>query len=38
MPIFKNELKTVFDHGGVPSFNEFYNIGIFYWKMIYKGL
>lgn len=37
MPIFKNELKTVFDHGGVPSFNEFYNIGIFYWKMIYKG-
>ena len=37
MPIFKNELKTVFDHGGVPSFNEFYNLGIFYWKMIYKG-
>lgn len=31
------EYKTVFDLQGVPSFNEFYNIGIFPWKLLYKG-
>jgi A118 family predicted phage portal protein len=31
------EYKTVFDLAGVPSFSEFYNFGIFIWKMLYKG-
>lgn len=31
------EYKTVFDLGGVPSFKQFYDAGIFLWKMIYKG-
>ena len=29
--------KTIFDLGGVPSFAQFYDFGIFIWKMIYKG-
>lgn len=37
MPIFKNELKNVFEVDGVPSFNEFYNVGMYPWKMVYKG-
>jgi A118 family predicted phage portal protein len=31
------EFKTVFELGGVPAFNEFYEFGIFIWKWIYKG-
>lgn len=31
------EYKTVFELGGVPSFAEFYDFGIFLWKQIYKG-
>ena len=31
------EFKSIFDLDGVPSFNTFYNIGIFPWKFIYKG-
>lgn len=30
--------KTVFELSGVPAFNEFYNIGIFVWKWLYRGL
>lgn len=37
MPILQNELKSVFEVNGVPSFNEFYNIGMYPWKMVYKG-
>ena len=31
------EFKDIFEIGGVPSFNEFYNFGILPWKMLYKG-
>ena len=31
------EYKTVFELSGVPSFAQFYNFGIFVWKMLYKG-
>jgi A118 family predicted phage portal protein len=31
------EYKTIFDLGGVPSFAQFYDFGIFVWKMIYRG-
>lgn len=37
MPIIKNSLKSVFEVDGVPSFNEFYNIGMYPWKLVYKG-
>ena len=37
MPIFKNELVNVFEVSGVPSFNEFYNVGMYPWKLVYKG-
>lgn len=33
----KNSLMTVFDVAGVPSFNEFYNLGIYPWKCVYRG-
>ena len=29
--------KTVFELGGVPSFGQFYDFGIFIWKMLYRG-
>ena len=29
--------KTVFELGGVPAFSQFYNTGIFVWKMLYRG-
>ena len=29
--------NTVFDLGNVPSFGTFYNVGIFVWKMLYRG-
>lgn len=32
------EFKNIFEIGGVPSFNEFYDFGIFIWKLIYRGL
>ena len=28
------EYKTIFDLGGVPSFAQFYDFGIFVWKML----
>ena len=31
------EFRDVFELGGVPSFNEFYNFGIFIWKALYRG-
>lgn len=31
------EFKDIFEIGGVPSFNEFYNYGILPWKMVYRG-
>ena len=37
MPIIKHELTSVFEANGVPSFNEFYNVGMYPWKLVYKG-
>ena len=31
------EFKDIFELGGVPAFNQFYNLGIFPWKYVYKG-
>ena len=31
------EFKDIFELGGVPAFNQFYNYGIFPWKYVYKG-
>lgn len=31
------EYRTVFDLSGVPAFSQFYNIGIFVWKALYRG-
>ena len=31
------EFKNVFELGGVPSFQQFYNFGIFIWKYLWKG-
>ena len=31
------EFKSVFELGGVPAFQQFYNFGIFIWKWIWKG-
>ena len=31
------EFKSIFELGGVPAFQEFYNVGIFPWKWVYKG-
>jgi A118 family predicted phage portal protein len=31
------EFKSVFELGGVPSFQQFYNLGTFIWKWLWKG-
>ena len=31
------EFKSIFELGGVPSFQQFYNLGIFLWKWLWKG-
>ena len=31
------EFRDIFEIGGVPAFNQFYNFGIFVWKMLYRG-
>lgn len=31
------EFKNVFEVGGVPAFNQYYEFGIFIWKWLYKG-
>ena len=37
MDLQKNNLMKVFDVAGVPSFSEFYDIGIYPWKCVYRG-
>ena len=32
------EFKDIFELGGVPAFQQFYNMGIYPWKCLYKGL
>lgn len=32
-----SEVRSIFDLGGVPAFQQFYNVGIFPWKWLYKG-
>ena len=32
------EFKDIFELGGVPAFQTFYNLGIYPWKCLYKGL
>ena len=31
------EFKSIFELGGVPAFNQFYEFGIFIWKLLYRG-
>ena len=31
------EFKSIFELGGVPAFQQFYNLGIYPWKYLYKG-
>ena len=31
------EFKNVFELGGVPAFNQYYEFGIFIWKWLYRG-
>ena len=31
------EFKDIFELGGVPAFQQFYNVGIFPWKWVYRG-
>lgn len=31
------EFKSVFELGGVPAFNQYYEFGIFLWKWLYRG-
>lgn len=31
------EFRDIFELGGVPAFNQFYNFGIFPWKYVYRG-
>ena len=31
------EFKDIFEIGGVPAFREFYNLGIYPWKCLYRG-
>ena len=32
------EYKDIFELGGVPAYQQFYEFGIFIWKMLYRGL
>ncbi len=32
------EYKDIFELGGVPAYKQFYEFGIFVWKMLYRGL
>lgn len=32
-----HEFKDIFEIGGVPAFNQFYYLGIFPWKYVYRG-
>ena len=31
------EFKSIFELGGVPAFQQFYNFGIYPWKWLYRG-
>ena len=31
------EYKTVFELAGVPAFSQFYDVGIYLWKWLYRG-
>ena len=31
------EFKDIFEIGGVPAYNQYYNFGIFVWKLLYRG-
>ena len=31
------EYKSVFELGGVPAFRQFYEFGVFIWKLLWKG-
>ena len=31
------EFKSIFEISGVPSFQQFYNFGVFIWKLLWKG-
>lgn len=31
------EYKNIFEVGGVPAFSQFYDVGVFVWKHLYKG-
>ena len=31
------EFKSVFELNGIPSFQQFYNFGVFIWKLLWKG-
>ena len=31
------EFKTIFEVGGIPAFQQFYNFGIYPWKWLYRG-
>lgn len=32
------EYKDIFELGGVPAYQQFYEFGVFIWKMLYRGL
>lgn len=31
------EFRSIFEVGGVPAFSQFYDVGVFLWKHLYKG-
>ena len=35
---FAREYKDIFELGGVPAYQQFYEFGIFIWKLLYRGL
>ena len=37
MPIIQKNISNIFSLRGVPSFSEFYNVGILPWKMAFRG-
>lgn len=37
MPIFTKEIRSIFSLNGMPSFSEFYNLGMYPWKLAYRG-
>ena len=31
------EFKSIFELGGIPAFQQFYDFGVFFWKLLWKG-